>query len=104
LCAASPELAEPLGRLSDEHDALAVALDELAGSRSARAAIVARDLVHRHLSHEEPVLFPALRTVLPAEEWEQFSVETVSSAPQQHAHLFVGLFHEVAAPGDVDVV
>lgn len=69
LTSAAPELAEALDGLSREHVRLDAALDELgevaidgAGEQTATAAAVAvRDLVHEHLSHEEPVLLPALR-------------------------------------------
>ena len=69
LTSAAPELAEALEGLSREHVHLDAALDELgevaidgAGEQAATAAAVAvRDLVHEHLSHEEPVLLPALR-------------------------------------------
>lgn len=104
LRAAAPGLDEPLSRLSAEHARLEGALDELAEEGSATAARVVRDLVHEHLAHEEPVLFPALRTALSEAAWEGFSIRTVASAPQQSAHLFVGLFDEVATPAEVDLV
>ena len=104
LCAASPHLSEPLGRLSGEHSRLDAALDELAESASPESAVVVRDLLHEHLAHEEPVLFPVLRTDLAADAWEGFSERTVASAPQNGKHLFVGLFHEVASPAEVDLV
>lgn len=101
---ASPELGEPLGRLSEEHAHLDAALDELAERRSTAAALAVRDLVHEHLAHEEPILFPALERDLPDDAWEAFSERTVASSPQQGAHFFVGLFHAVAAPADVELV
>lgn len=100
----SPALAAPLGRLSDEHEQLDAALDELAETGSTGAAVAVRDLVHEHLAHEEPVLFPALRRDLSDTDWEAFSARTVATSPQQGAHLYVGLFDEVAAPGEVDLV
>lgn len=104
LRAASPELDEPLGRLSDEHVRLESALDHLAEQRSSGAAVAVRDLVLEHLTHEEPILFPALRRDLSADAWEAFSTRTVASSPQQGAHFFVGLFHAVASPAEVELV
>jgi hemerythrin-like domain-containing protein len=93
LTSAAPELAEALDGLSREHVRLDAALDELgevaidgAGEQTATAAVVAvRDLVHEHLSHEEPVLLPALRDHITDEQWAAFSRRTVETPPQRHA-------------------
>lgn len=63
-----------------------------------------RDLVHEHLSHEEPVLLPALRRNISDVEWAGFSQRTVADAPPVGTPLLVGLFHEVASDGAVELV
>src|SRR5262245_3056788 len=74
LAKADPEAAQRLESLSEEHDALEAglaALAEVTGDRArlAAAAVAVRDLVHTHLEHEEPVLFPVLRKHMPDDEW-----------------------------------
>lgn len=70
ITAAAPEISGSLTQLSSEHDELDAALDKLEsiplhddGDRAALrdAAVVVRDVIHQHLEHEEPLLFPALR-------------------------------------------
>jgi hemerythrin-like domain-containing protein len=108
----APVLTDALAALSSEHDQLDVALHELAaasidslnGAGCAAAARNVRDLVHTHLGHEEPVLFPALRTHLTDEDWFAFSQRTVAVAPQAGAHFFIGLFHEVGTEQQIDLV
>lgn len=113
LAARSPGLTAQLDWLTHEHDTLQHALDALRGlplgdgdapDASLIQATAVRDLVHEHLAHEEPVLFPALEQVLPEYEWEGFSTRTVASAPQEGLPLLIALVHEVGRPADVDLV
>jgi hypothetical protein len=108
----APDLNDALTALSREHDQLDAALHELAaapvdspnGAGCAAAARKVRDLVHTHLGHEEPVLFPALRTHLSDEDWFAFSQRTVAGAGQAGAHFFIGLFYEVGTERQIDLV
>jgi hemerythrin-like domain-containing protein len=107
----APNLTDALAALSREHDQLDAALHELAaatissdGADCAAAARNVRDLVHMHLAHEEPVLFPALRAHLTDEDWFAFSQRTVAGAPQAGAHFFIGLFYEVGTDRQIDLV
>ncbi|MGW3351284.1 hemerythrin domain-containing protein [Nonomuraea rubra] len=113
IAAVAPEVAARFGVLSEEHDALDVALDALAGvpiggdgDRPAfqRAAEAVRFLVHRHLEHEEPLLFPALRAHVSPEEWTAFSREVVATSPAEAAHLTVGFLDQVGTPEEVALV
>ena len=112
LTSAAPELAEALDGLSREHVRLDAALDELgevaidgAGEQTATAAVVAvRDLVHEHLSHEEPVLLPALRDHISDEQWAAFSRRTVETAPRSGTHLLVGFLDEVGTADQVEMI
>lgn len=63
-----------------------------------------RDLVLEHLAHEEPVLFPALRSHVSADEWDAFSQRAVASTPPDIGYLLVGFFHEVATDGEVELI
>jgi iron-sulfur cluster repair protein YtfE (RIC family) len=112
ISAVAPEAAEELAALSKEHDELDRALDTLAaapaGSDADReslhqAANVVRELVHRHLEHEEPILFPALEK-LPPESWAAFSQEVITTSPMEAAHLTVGFFDEVGTPEEVSLI
>ncbi|MFE6937530.1 hemerythrin domain-containing protein [Streptomyces chartreusis] len=96
LIAADPVAGAALSELSTEHDALEAALEALAvapvqddADRAALAATAAsvRDLVHQHLEHEEPVLFPALAAHMSDEAWTEFSRAVIASAPPVGAHL-----------------
>lgn len=111
LADAAPEAAGKLASLGDEHDELDAALDTLAATpvHGDRAELVAateavRDLVHRHLAHEEPILFPVLRDHMPDEEWTAFSKEVVASAPPAGGHLMIGFLDEVGTPDEVAAV
>jgi hemerythrin-like domain-containing protein len=111
---AAPGSAEPLGDLSAEHDELDVALATLAAAPIsvdtegrkglAAAATQVRDVVHRHLEHEEPVLFPALRTHITDAAWEKFAQKVIETTPPIGAHLLVGFLDEVGTPDEVDLV
>lgn len=113
LTAADPEAAAGLADLAAEHDALDAALDALtaapvrdADERTALvdAAVAVRDLVHTHLEHEEPVLFPALTTHMSDEAWAEFSRAVIASAPPVGAHLNIGFFQQVGTPGELAIV
>ncbi len=112
LLAAAPNLAGPLAALSDEHERLDAELDALRAApvgaiachtAAVRAAAV-RDLVHEHLAHEEPVLFPALREHVSDEAWAEFSARTVATAPPEGIDLMVALLYEVGAEADVELI
>ena len=53
--------------------------------------------MHTHLSHEEPVFFPALRAHVTDEQWAAFSQRTVASTPEVGKHLLIGLFYDVGS-------
>jgi hemerythrin-like domain-containing protein len=107
-----PAAAEPLGRLSREHDQLDAALDALAAAATDEpdrtalvdAAVALRDLVHTHLEHEEPVLFPVLREHVSDEAWADFSRQVVAKTPEVGTHLLVGFLELVGAPEDVEII
>ena len=104
LVAAAPSLAGPLDELSREHDRLDEALDRLAAELTPASASEVRDLVHAHLDHEEPILFPALRAHVTEAEWAAFSQRTVASSPKERTDLLVGLLHEAASEEDVELL
>ncbi|MGW1561950.1 hemerythrin domain-containing protein [Streptomyces sp. NPDC002144] len=113
LIAADPAFGTGLAELSTEHDALDVALDALAaaplqhdGDRAELAAAAAdvRDLVHKHLEHEEPLLFPALATHMTDRAWSEFSRAVIASAPPVAAHLNIGFFEQVGTTAELAVV
>jgi hypothetical protein len=101
----APELAAAFRDLSAEHDRLGAALERLAGADDVGpAAIEVRDLVHGHLDHEEPILFPALRNQVSPAVWDAFSQHVIATAPVEGMHLLLGLFDQVGAPDDVATV
>lgn len=113
LIAAGPVAGAGLSELGAEHDALDAALDALAAApvrddadRVASAAVAAgvRDLVHRHLDHEEPLLLPALAAHMPDEAWTGFSRAVIASAPPVGAHLNLGFSEQVGTPAELAVV
>jgi hemerythrin-like domain-containing protein len=108
---AAPELADPLARLSREHSQLDAALDVLRGiagdarpDELAEACAAVRDLVHEHLAHEEPVLFPALREHVTDVSWTRFSQRTIASSPANGRHLLVALLDAVGEPEELEVI
>jgi iron-sulfur cluster repair protein YtfE (RIC family) len=110
---AAPDVAAELGSLSEEHDQLDAALDALESAPIAgdadrenlhRAAEQVRVLVHRHLEHEEPILFPALAQHVSPESWTVFSQQVIATSPIEAAHLTVGFFDEVGTPEEVALV
>ena len=104
LTAASPPLAAPLADLTREHDRLDAALDRVADGPSPAAAAELRDLVHEHLSHEEPVLFPALLDHVTDDEWKEFSQHVVATVPPVGLDLMMELMHEASHDGEVELV
>ena len=109
LTGAAPELGDALASLSVEHEQLDVALHDLSAvpidaADAVAAARRVRDRVHTHLSHEEPVLFPALRAHITDQQWASFSQRTIASTPPVGTHLFIGLFDEVGSADDVELV
>ncbi|MBP2702616.1 hemerythrin domain-containing protein [Microbispora sp. RL4-1S] len=112
IASVAPDVAGRFAELSEEHDELDAALDALGaapihadGDRDglARAAEVVRSLVHRHLEHEEPLLFPALREHVSPGEWTAFSREVVATSPMEGAHLIVGFLDQSGTPEEVAI-
>ncbi len=107
-----PGAAEPLNRLRVEHEALEVALNALSaapvaggeGGELATAAAAVRDLVHRHLDNEEPLLFPALRDLVSPQSWDTFAQRVIASTPPVGASLLIGFFDEVGSPDEVELM
>lgn len=112
IIAEAPGLTCSLDALSTEHVQLDAALDALAAApvsgldRTALidAAIVLRDLVHTHLDHEEPVLFPALRDHVSEEAWKEFAQEVIATAPDVGTDLMVGFLEQVGTPEEVAII
>ncbi|MFJ9759518.1 hemerythrin domain-containing protein [Streptomyces sp. NPDC101149] len=129
----APAAAQALDSLTDEHDQLDSALDRLAAvvipsaeaisedplvvaDRAATeseaavraelhdAAVTVRDVVHDHLTHEEPVLFPALREHLSPAEWQEFAQRVIATTPRVAGHLMIGFLDEVGTPAEVELV
>jgi hemerythrin-like domain-containing protein len=108
----APEAAEPLARLSGEHDQLDAALDALAAAptdepgRTALvdAAVAVRDLVHTHLEHEEPILFPALREHISEEAWADFARQVIATTPDVGTHLLVGFLEQLGTQEEVESI
>ncbi|MFG2793770.1 hemerythrin domain-containing protein [Streptomyces sp. NPDC048419] len=113
LTAADPAAAAGLAELAAEHDALDASLDALAAAPVHNvadravliaAAIAVRDLVHSHLDHEEPLLFPALTAHMSDDAWAEFSRAVIASAPPVGAHLNIGFFERVGSPAELAAV
>ncbi|MEW2287291.1 hemerythrin domain-containing protein [Streptomyces sp. NPDC047841] len=111
--ATAPGSSAPLVALGEEHEELERKLRALAEApvpaaeprdALAEAARDVRDLVHRHLEHEEPVLFPALREHLTAEQWDEFSLQVVSTTPPVGALLMIGFVNEFATQQELDAM
>ncbi|MEU1534687.1 hypothetical protein [Streptomyces fagopyri] len=66
--------------------------------------MVVRDVVHDHLTHEEPVLFPALREHVSPAEWQDFAQHVIATTPPVAGHLMVGFLDEIATPAEVELV
>jgi iron-sulfur cluster repair protein YtfE (RIC family) len=113
ITAGAPALAGPLGDLTGDHDRLDTGLDALdrvaiedGEDRTAliEAAAAVRDLVHRHLDEEEPLLFPALREHVSEQAWLAFSADVIATAPAERTFLLVALFDEVGSANEVELV
>ncbi|WP_406434766.1 hemerythrin domain-containing protein [Streptomyces sp. NBC_01589] len=119
IVAAAPATAHELDALTEEHERLDAALDRLAatnlghgegatseGIRAALhdAAVAVRDTVHDHLTHEEPILFPALRDHVSPAEWKDFAQRVIATTPPVAGHLMVGFLDEVGTPAEVELV
>ncbi|WP_392757140.1 hemerythrin domain-containing protein [Streptomyces sp. LN590] len=119
IVAAAPAAAHELDALTEEHERLDAALDRLAatnlghgegatseGIRAALhdAAVAVRDTVHDHLTHEEPILFPALRDHVSPAEWKDFAQRVIATTPPVAGHLMVGFLDEVGTPAEVELV
>lgn len=111
--ATAPGSSAPLVALGEEHGELERKLRVLAEApvpaaeprdALAEAARDVRDLVHRHLEHEEPVLFPALREHLTAEQWDEFSLQVVTTTPPVGALLMIGFVNEFATQQELDAM
>jgi hemerythrin-like domain-containing protein len=110
LKSADPGITGELRELTGEHHDLDAAITMLGQTAAgtgradlAAAAAEVQDLVGRHLSHEESLTFPALRSLTP-EQWAEFSRATMESAPADGAHLQISLMEEVGDPGSVAAV
>ncbi|MFF3890323.1 hemerythrin domain-containing protein [Streptomyces sp. NPDC001914] len=118
ILAAAPEISRGLDSLTDEHHELDEALDRLAAAAVTAepeteekvrlqlqdAAIVVRDVVHSHLDHEEPVLFPALRAHVSPEAWTDFAQRVIATTPPVAGHLMIGFLDQVGTPAEVQQV
>jgi iron-sulfur cluster repair protein YtfE (RIC family) len=113
ITASAPEISDSLTQLSTEHDELDAALDLLEslpvrqdGDRAAlrNAAVVVRDVVHLHLEHEEPLLFPALRAHVTPQAWTEFSQHVIATSPPDGAHLLIALFDQVGSTEEVEMI
>lgn len=110
--AVAPSAADGLADLSEEHERLDAALDATAAAPVsgpdltdlAGAAAALRDLVHTHLDHEEPILFPALRTYISEPDWADFAKHVIATTPDVGAHLTVGFLEQVGSPEEVEIV
>ncbi|WP_432175231.1 hemerythrin domain-containing protein [Streptomyces sp. Tue6028] len=69
-----------------------------------QAAVAVRDTVHGHLTHEEPILFPALRDHISPAEWAEFSQQVIATTPPVAGHLMIGFLHEVGTPAEVELM
>jgi hemerythrin-like domain-containing protein len=106
-----PDLGEALAALTLDHEQLDIALEHLANrsldgpnGETGEAASTVRDLVHRHLDREEPILFPAFASVLGDDDWAAFSQRTIASTPDSTKLLMVELLHQVSTDGAVDLL
>ncbi|GGZ55588.1 hemerythrin domain-containing protein [Streptomyces bluensis] len=123
IVAAAPDTKRALDELSEEHERLDSALDRLTDidltgatdhdgdsesmsghDRHAlrEAAVAVRDCVRDHLTHEEPILFPALRRHITPAQWEEFAQRVIATTPPVAGHLMVGFLDEVGTPAEVE--
>jgi hemerythrin-like domain-containing protein len=113
LGSAAPDLTRDLWTLTEEHERLQHQLDTLQRipidheadrARCIEPAGELRDLVHEHLAHEEPLLFPALRRNVSLRAWSEFSARTVASSPPEGTHLLVAMLHEAGTNDELDII
>ncbi|MGW2690035.1 hemerythrin domain-containing protein [Streptomyces sp. NPDC001414] len=123
ITAAAPGAGDAMNELSGEHDLLdsalgrlsAVALsdDDTPGSDDVAdqlrkelqdAAVEVRDIVHTHLSHEEPILFPALRDHITPDQWAAFSQRVLATTPMVAGHLMIGFLDQVGTEAEVEIM
>jgi hemerythrin-like domain-containing protein len=112
ITAVAPAAAGGFAGLTEEHERLDAALDATAAApvdtadrtELATAAAALRDLVHTHLAHEEPLLFPALRAHISEAEWADFSKYVVKHSPDVASYLLVGFLEQAGTPGEADIV
>ncbi|MCD0485007.1 hemerythrin domain-containing protein [Streptacidiphilus sp. ASG 303] len=125
IIAAVPAVADSMNELTGEHEQLDGALDRLsavaldggtadgaatAGSAAEvraeleDAAAVVRDIIHSHLSHEEPILLPALREHISPAQWNDFSQKVIATSPTVAGHLMVGFLDQVGTPEEVGLM
>jgi hemerythrin-like domain-containing protein len=108
--AADPDAALGMTELTGEHNILDEALETLLHAEIADresftgAAEVVRDVVHRHLVDEEPVLFPALRDKLPAQAWDGFARHVAATSPTGNRHLLIGFIELVGTREQVELM
>lgn len=111
-----PEAAAGLAELTGEHHSLDAALDALAAAEIgaagaadaaqtelADAAVAVRDLIARHLDHEESLTFSGMRQLTEA-QWAEFSRVVMETTPPSIASLQIGLMEEVGDPAEVAAV
>jgi hemerythrin-like domain-containing protein len=113
LIAADPAAGTGLIELSAEHDALEAAVSTLGAvplqtgrdrARLAAAAEAVRNLLHKHLEHEESLLLPALETHVSDEAWMTFSRSMIASMPPSCASLSLGFLEQVGTPAEFRMV
>ncbi len=117
IIAAAPAISHELDELSGEHEQLDEALDRLSavlvsdGTASDEVRVIlheaaraVRDTVHSHLTHEEPILFPALLDHISPQEWQDFSQRVIATTPPVAGHLMIGFLDEVGTPAEVELM
>lgn len=111
LTARAPGLDDALRALTAEHDRLQEHLDRLrhpaddtGRAHASERAVALRDLVHEHLDHEEPVLFPALDRYISDDDWEGFSRRTIAVAPTEGVPFLLALLDEVGTTAEAELI
>jgi iron-sulfur cluster repair protein YtfE (RIC family) len=112
IIAEAPELADSLAALNGEHEELDAVLDATGSApitgpdrtTLVAAATALRDLVHTHLGHEEPILFPALRDHISETAWEKFAEDVRAAGSGVGTHLLVGFLERAGTKQEADVI
>jgi hypothetical protein len=105
--AVAPDAAVAMAELSGEHNILDEALDTLEAADIADreaftgAAVLVRNVVHRHLQDEEPILFPALRNHVTAQAWDGFARHVTETSPTVGAYFMIGFIDQVGTDEQV---